>query len=46
MNVEYTLIITNRKSSSGVGGDQKPYERYVGFATNVPEVDPDAYARR
>ena len=42
------MVITYRRSGGGGGGDgdPKPHERYVGFAINVPGIDPDAYARR
>ena len=48
MEVPYTLIITERKKKKKGKDDSEllPHERYIGFATNVPDVDPDLYENR
>ena len=44
----YTLIITERKKKKKGkdNGGLPPHERYIGFATNAPDVDPDLYENR
>ena len=42
----YTPAITERKRCSRGDGDPEPHERYMGFATRVPGVDPDTYTGR
>ncbi len=48
MEVPYTLIITERKKKKKGkdDGELLPHERYIGFATNAPDVDPDLYENR
>ena len=43
----YTAIITERKLKRKKAADpDAPEERYIAFATNRPDIDPDAYWRR
>lgn len=44
----YTMVITERKKcrKDKKDGILLPHEMYIGFATNVPGVDADSYARR
>lgn len=47
--VAYTMIITERKKKKGKSGEEEtpaPEERFIGFATNVPNVDITKYASR
>ena len=48
MEVPYTLFITERKKKKKGkdDGELPPHERYIGFATNAPDVDPDLYENR
>ena len=47
--VSYTMTITERKKKKKKKDDDDellPHEKYIGFATNVPDVDPDSYGNR
>ncbi len=45
--VPYTMTITERKKKKRKDdGELLPHERYIGFATNAPDVDPDSYGNR
>jgi len=48
-SVPYAMVITERRRRSKKkrrGGDLPAHEKYIGFATNRPGMDPDRYARR
>ncbi len=48
-SARYTMVITKRrKKRSGKTNVEKlpAHERLIGFATNVPGIDPDEYSRR
>jgi len=47
-SVPYTMIITERRRSGKKrrDGNLPAHERYIGFATNRPGIDPDGYGRR
>ena len=43
----YTAIITRRRRRRKKAADpEAPEERYIAFATNRPDIDPDGYGRR
>ncbi len=46
--VSYTMTITERKKRKKRKDDDEllPHEKYIGFVTNVPDVDPDSYGNR
>ena len=46
--VPYTMLIARRKKKRKGSGDGEPapHEKYIGFATNRPETDPDLYENR
>ena len=49
VSVRYTMIITERKKKSLKGRnpeDLPPKERFIGFATNMPQEDAELYAKR
>ncbi len=43
---EYTMIITKRTRKRKTGKPEKPEEKYIAFATNMPGINVDYYARR
>ena len=48
-SARYTMVITKRrkKRSDRIKEEELPaQERLIGFATNVPGIDPDEYSRR
>ena len=49
LSARYATVITKRrkKRSGRTGAEKLPaHERLIGFATNVPGIDPDEYGRR
>lgn len=44
--VPYTIIITQRKKKRKKNVDLLPHEKYIGFATNVPDIDVKQYKKR
>ena len=42
----YTMIIIKRKKARKKKKALLPHERYIGFATNDPAIDPDSYSKR
>ncbi len=49
LSAQYTMVITKRrkKGSGRTKAENLPaHERLIGFATNVPGIDPDEYSRR
>ena len=40
------MIITKRKRKKKTGSPEKPEEKYIAFATNMPGINVDYYARR
>ena len=45
-HAEYTMIITKRKRKRKTGSPEKPEEKYIASATNMPGINVDYYARR
>ncbi len=43
---EYTMKITERKKIKRNTGNKEPKEKYIGFATNSPNVNVRKYAKR
>ena len=49
VSVKYTMIITERKRKSRKGGESEdlpPKEKFIGFATNMPQADAELYSKR
>ena len=49
VSVKYTMIITERKKKSRKGGESEdlpPKEKFIGFATNMPQADAELYSKR
>ena len=46
--IPYTMIVTKRKKPKKPkkGKELLPHEKYIGFATNKPDLDVEEYARR